>query len=74
MSPYLTYYLYLYCHPTLKEDKLLEKLGFPFPRGFYEDLYRISPCISHSKRRGYHEGTTFARVAGLRKKSDIITF
>lgn len=48
--------------------------GCPVPRGIFEDLHKISPRINRSKRRGYHEGSTFTRVAGIRKKCDRSTF
>ena len=70
MSPYLTYYIYLSCHPTLKEDRLLDKQeGSRSPEAFLKIFTRSRPVLAAQKSWGI-----FTRVAGLRTKYDSSAF
>ena len=50
MSSNLTYYIYLSCHCTLKEDKLLDKQeGSRSPEAFFKIFTRSHPVLAAQK-------------------------
>ena len=57
MFPYLTYYIYLSCHPTRKEDKLLDKQeGSRSHKAFLKIFIRSRLVIAAQKGGGVMKG------------------
>ena len=57
MSSNLTYYIYLSCHPTLKDDKLLDKQdGSRSAEAFFKIFTRSHPVLAAQNGGGIMKG------------------
>ena len=75
MSLYLTYYIYLSCHPTYKEDKLLDKQeGSRSPKAFLKIFTRSRLVLAAQKGGGIMKGPHLHSCRRAKKKSDRSTF
>ena len=75
MSPYLTYYIYLSCLPTLKEDRLLDKQeGSRSPEAFSKMFTRSRPVLASQKSGGIMKGPPSLVSPGQEKKMTAVPF